>query len=325
MYSLSNTTVTSKTEINSLISDEEIMTFYFGEFDLDKFYLSPFREEKNPSFIISYYNNKLVWRDFGLSNRPKGVMDFVCMKFNINFAQAISKILSDIVEPNKIPVAKKYLKRDKINYHLEYSDKWLDWQLEYWKKGGIKISTLDKFKVNWCKELWFNGKLFSRGSKVNLMYYYNHSLTPFDESWTVYRPYAQFDKKFRKHNIEGRIMGLELLPEFGDILVITKSYKDIMVLYEIGIPAIAPHNENIPIDKEVIDSLKKRFKHIYVNYDNDNTGVNSSIKFTKEHDLNYWNIPKNLNCKDPYECSCLYGLDKVFNLLNEKLTRDLKL
>lgn len=324
MYSLFNVAIQSKEQLLKHISEEQILTFYFGEFDLNKLYLSPFRDEKRPSFIISYYNDKLVWRDFGTSNRPRGVIDFVCTKFNISFIEAINKILSEVVESNKIPITKRYIKNSGFNYQLKYSDSWLDWQLEYWSKGGIKISTLNKFNVKWCNELWFNNKLFSRGSKTNLMYYYDHSTVPFEESWTVYRPNAPFDKKFRKHNIDNKTMGLDLIPESGEILVITKSYKDIMVLFEIGIPAIAPHNENIPITKETIDNLKERFDHIYVNYDNDSTGVNSSIKFTKEHNLNYWNIPRSLNCKDPYECSCMYGVEKVFNLLNEKIKRDLK-
>lgn len=319
MFNLSNINIISKEELNKYISDEEIFTFYFKEFDLNTLYLSPFRKENNPSFIISYYNDKLVYRDFGISNRPSGSIDFVCNLFNITYYEALNKIYKEVL--NNKPYVKTYDRKTISHYHLKYNELH-SWQLNYWKKGNISKNTLDLFQVKWCNELWFEQRLWSKGSKSNLMYYYNHNTVPYEDSWTVYRPLAESSKKFRKHNIDGKIMGLEYLPENGDILVITKSYKDIMCLYEIGISAIAPHNENIPIPKEIIDNLKTRFKKIYVNYDNDTTGVNSSIKFTTEYKLNYWNIPKTMGCKDPFECSCIHGLQVVKNLFNEKILRD---
>ena len=35
-----------------------------------------------------------------------------------------------------------------------------------------------------------------------------------------------------------------MLPKHGEFIVITKSLKDVMVLYSFGIPAIAPISEN---------------------------------------------------------------------------------
>ena len=316
-------------ELNKIVSDEQILTFYFGEFDLNVPYLSPFRKEDNPSFIISYYNNRLVYRDFGISNKPEYIIDFVIrlkasQGIHYSFYDALNAIYEEIVINKKIPILKKQYDRTRgaITTKIKYKKDWEDYQLEYWKKGNISVKTLDFFNVHWCCEVWFGDKMWAKGSHYNLMYFYNHSITPFDESWTVYRPNADPKKKFRKHNIDGRIMGIDLIPDTGELLVITKSYKDIMILYEIGVPAIAPHNENIEIPKETIDNLKSRFNLIYVNYDNDNTGVKSSIRFTKEHNLNYWNLPKDINCKDPFECSCKYGIDKVFDNLNDKIQRD---
>jgi hypothetical protein len=329
MYDLKNVNIYTKADLNSIVSDEQILTFYFGEFELHKLYMSPFREENNPSFVISYYGGRLVCRDFGKSNKPFDVIDFVkeiksLSGKNLNFKEVLLEIYSDIVISKKIPILKhEYDKRgETLKASIKYSEKWEDYQLDYWVKGNISKNTLDKFNTKWCDEVWFYDRLWSKGSKYNLMYLYNHALTPYDESWTVYRPFATSNKKFRKFNVDGRIMGLDLIPQTGHLLVITKSYKDIMVLYELGIPAIAPHNENIPIPKDIIDDLKKRFELIYVNYDNDVTGIKSCIRFTKEHDLFYWNLPKSLNCKDPFACSCKYGLEAVLDNLNQKIKRD---
>lgn len=37
-----------------------------------------------------------------------------------------------------------------------------------------------------------------------------------------------------------------------------------MLLYEFGIPAIAPNSENVFLTKEMIDKLKTKFKRIVV-------------------------------------------------------------
>lgn len=319
LYSFKNISISSKAELNNYISDEQILTFYFKEFELNTHYLSPFHPEKNPSFIISYFNDQLRWRDFGISNRPSDVIDFVSKLFNIGFIDSLNKIYNDIVIGNKIPTVKEYKKPNTLEYSLTYRRTWEDWQLDFWLKGNIKKSTLDLFRVYWCKELWFNNRLFARGSKYNLMYYYDHSTIDLKESWTVYRPNRTDSKKFRKHNITNQIMGLDLIPDTGDILMITKSYKDMMIFYELGLPSIAPHSENTPIDENIINDLKSRFDRIYVNYDNDTVGVNSSIEFTRKYDLNYWNLPKSTNCKDPFQCSTVMGLDKLFDLISHKI------
>lgn len=300
------------------------MNYYFGDFQYNKHYNSPLpnRDDKNASFIISFYKNELKWRDFGISASPKNAIQFVQELYGINFYDALYKIYNEVVVTNKIPKIKIVKYDSKLEYFVKHNPKFKDWQLEYWSNGNIKESTLKKFRISWGEELWFNNKLFAKGSKTNLMYFYDHSLTPFDESWTIYRPYASSDKKFRKYNIHNHIMGYEQLPESGNLLVITKALKDITVWYEIGIPSIAPHNENIPISEDLINELKKRFEFIYVNYDPDDTGVKSSIELTKKYNLNYWNMPKKLACKDPFECSCKYGLETLYDLFNEKLIRD---
>ena len=53
-----------------------------------------------------------------------------------------------------------------------------------------------------------------------------------------------------------------MLPKTGDSVVITKSLKDVMCLYEYGISAIAPCSENMFLTDSQYEKLKNRFKHI---------------------------------------------------------------
>lgn len=58
------------------------------------------------------------------------------------------------------------------------------------------------------------------------------------------------------------IQGAHMLPKSGEFVIATKSLKDVCVLYEYGIPAIAPCSENEFLTDVQYEKIKKRFKHI---------------------------------------------------------------
>ena len=51
-----------------------------------------------------------------------------------------------------------------------------------------------------------------------------------------------------------------------------------MVLYNLGIAAIAPQSETQFIEENVLEDLRKRFKHIVLLFDNDQTGIEFTNK-----------------------------------------------
>lgn len=79
-----------------------------------------------------------------------------------------------------------------------------------------------------------------------------------------------------------RLQGDHMLPKTGDYLVITKSLKDVMTLYNLGIPAIAPISENCFLSEAQYHRLKERFKHIILLYDNDRPGLRAMISIKKK-------------------------------------------
>lgn len=62
----------------------------------------------------------------------------------------------------------------------------------------------------------------------------------------------------------------------GNYVVVTKSMKDVMVLYEYGIPAIAPCSENLFITDSQYERLKKKYKRVILLYDNDEPGLHAA-------------------------------------------------
>lgn len=321
MIDFSNFKINSKEELSKYISDEDIINYYIGTVEDNKWIKSPFRPtEKSPSFRISYYNNKWVWIDYGIDPRPKGPVNFVMEYFNINYYEALNRIYEDIYlnkNHNKIVIRPKV----KSNYSFCKIRKELtDSELEYWDKVNVTKEELNHWKI-YSGEIYHNGLLWYRSKDKDPLYIYMwDKLTPI---YKGYRPYAPENKfKFYSHNIYNHVQGVEYIPEYGDILIITKSYKDVVIWSKLNYPAIAPHSENMFLNPFDVEDLRKRFNKIYINYDNDETGVTKSIKFTNEFGLKHFNLPLSCKCKDPFEFVSIYSYDELNTLFLNKLKRD---
>ena len=109
-----------------------------------------------------------------------------------------------------------------------------------------------------------------------------------------------------------------MLPkEGGDILVITKSLKDCMLLYELGIPAIAPCSENLFVSNKQYEKLKSKFKNIFLFYDNDQAGISNMNKIRKQYpELIVTFIPRHLEAKDISDFYFKYGKKRTIELIN---------
>jgi hypothetical protein len=108
--------------------------------------------------------------------------------------------------------------------------------------------------------------------------------------------------------------GFDLLPESGDSVVIQKSYKDVMFMYECRIPSFAPHSEGMLIEKGIIENLRGRFKRIYIWGDNDESGR----KFIKRHTDIYDDIIGIMNDddeKDVTDSCSLYGKEHAMEMV----------
>lgn len=73
------------------------------------------------------------------------------------------------------------------------------------------------------------------------------------------------------------------MPKTGEYLTITKSLKDCMTLYSLGIPAIAPMSETCFLTDSQYSKLLKRFNKISLLWDNDYTGIVFANKLRKSH------------------------------------------
>jgi hypothetical protein len=296
------------TKILNNVNDLDIFAYYLGYIpELQKMYPSPFRVEKNPSFNI-YINPQghLRYKDFGHSQGS--AVDFVMLMLGLNYAEASNKIYYDVGHKESL---KTKLKKKQKSVFKIIKRPFNEHDKEYWSSQGIELETLVKYNVVACSLVYVNGDLWFVHDNNHPTYAYQ-----FNDKVKIYRPFAK--KKGIKFigNVPNQVpQGFDQLPKSNSYLIITKSLKDVMFFYEAGMPAIAPHGEDMPINEEYLEEIKLRFPKLIVIYDNDAPGVKGSIKLTQNIGAEYWNIPRSYDVKDITDFYKKYGKEKTIELL----------
>lgn len=327
--------------ILQFISQEDIFNRYFGAFQFKKYYTNPWRDDKKPNCWFTYRNTVLYFVDF--ANDIKNISCFqACMyHYNCDFKQALTHIDIDFCLNlsteclfkncnNEINLVQNNIKNtsydtrktsvknntleEKVKYEFIYQN-FTSYDIKLWKEFHFTKELVDLMKIKSVKKLYRNGILYAQSAPQNPIYTYSDLSGEFKIS----RPLSSKALKWRC--LRPVIEGFDLLiPD--DILFITSSYKDVGTLKLLGYQAVSPSSESsYNLLYEKMDYFKKNYNYIYVFHNNDETGKTFSLKITKDHSLNYINIPNN-EPKDPSDYSKFYNLDKLDILIKEKFKRD---
>lgn len=287
----------------------DLFRHYIGDFKIGKPFLSPLRPEKEPSFSI-FLGSKgdILFNDFVLG--VGDIMNFLMIRDNLTLREAICKIVQDSDLSDKFRSDLTYMpktnvfKHDKIIMDTKtvISVKRRVWSVrdtQFWSQYHITKDVLRKYKVAALSYIFYNGKPI----KAETYSYCFLEMKDNIESFTIYQPYSK-ERKWNKSHDSSVFYGWRQLPEKGDKLIITKSLKDVMTIDTLtGIPTVALQNEKIKPKPQVIAELKRRFKKIYLLYDNDfgneekgktNYGRTFGKNIVKEFDLIQIEIPDRL-------------------------------
>ena len=302
--------------ILSRVSEYDIYARYLGKFKVGGIYNSPFRKDSNPSFgvFLSRKTGKLLFKDHG-SGECGDVIKFVQeLKGIHNYNEVLLQIVKDLKVTNDT-----ILKASVVPVHNEtvigiVRQPFTKIDIEYWGKYGISIPTLEKFDVNSIKYYLCNGIVKGIYKDENPMYAYK----VFDK-FKIYRPYGDKYAKWRNNLTEIDIQGWAQLPKNGNLLVITKSLKDVMALYEMGYTAISPSSESTFIPNVALEDVKKRFKRILLCFDRDRPGITNMRKVGLKTGLNGFLVHKSFGTKDISDAVDKWGQSKVKEWLNKTI------
>lgn len=273
----------NKNFILDRVSQEDIFSKYLGmTIDTKGLFKSPLRKDRNPTCSFNYNSKGMLYMKDWSGYFHGDCFNLVEFLYGCDYRKACEKIASDFNLTGKTTILKKITMpnyEEKVPSKIQVRCR--DWNKkdeEYWGAYGISIALLYFYKIAPAKEVWVNGKLVYRNDLKNPAYIYYFG--PGE-----YKVYFPLKKEYRFICNTSVLQGYSQLPETGELCIITKSLKDIAVLHNFDIPAVAPQGESIIPSQKIIDELKLRFKVIYSLYDFDLTGVRSANKMKKQYDV----------------------------------------
>lgn len=333
--------IINRERILSKITEFDIYNKYIKEdIKLKEPISSPFREDNIPSFAI--YRNcegKLLYNDFVLGGG--NCFQFVKYLFGYNsWFEVYSRIgidfwldldfyCSDTLKKNDINNTKpKIGKKPKPSedFELGISVRVLeDYDIRYWKNHGISLQSLKKYNVFPIDYIIFKKKSREEIIKADKYAYAYIEKKDNKISYKIYQPFSKY-KWFGDVNIS-IWQGWSQLPSHSDILIITKSLKDVMAINEnCKLASVSLQSEKTKPKTSVMHELKRRFTTIYVLYDNDfdkstNYGQVFARELYEEYDLINIRIPDKYKAKDYTDLIKKYGKKQATNILSEEINR----
>lgn len=323
MFEIPSTVVLSEEFILGKISQESIFQHYLGIPIKKGLFVSPscLRSDSKPT--CSFYVDKrgrLIFKDFaGISGN---CFEIVKAIYKCDYKKSLEIIASDFgiyknngETPKAVPISTVFKKKSESFIECEIQEFSND-DLNWWEDFGISKSTLDLYKVYCIKRVWLNDRLFATYSKNNPIYGYYFGMKNGNNLWRIYRP-NQKEYRFIGNISSVIIQGLKEIPINGDYIVITKSMKDCMTLYECGVPAIAPNSENSFLNKEQYFRIKEKFNRVFLLYDNDIAGLKAAIKIRKVYpELEILRFDRDTLIKDISDYCMNYGREDTYDLIN---------
>ena len=270
------------------LSQEEILERYLGvEVTYTERFNSPLRKDDTPTCSFKKFDNGTVWFKDWSGHFQGDCFNVVSFLYTCNFYEACGIIARDfrLIEGNG--QGSEFTRKPKEHVENESREvaqiqvQWGNYNQEdhdYWAQYGIMPETLHAYWVGVVKHGWLNGSLVYSKVQDDPCYGYF-----FEEG--IYKLYFPNRTKVRFLGNHKGLQGYAQLPPKGELLVVTKSLKDVMFLYQMGIAAIAPPSESSILTEEQYEELSDRFDNIVSLYDFDLTGIRSANKMRKVYSI----------------------------------------
>lgn len=314
------------------ISEYDIFRYYMPTKDwkLNKLTLSPFRNEKNPSFIIGNKKGYLTFMDFGDASKCGNCFIFVKLMFNLrSFHDVLMLIDRDFglgimsTENTGVytAITKEYRQPESLGkrYCLiqVVTRKFTKEELAYWNRYHQSIDDLRENNVYSIKTLYLNKSRFPlKDTTLRFGYLYN------GEHWKIYRPFGGKKEKWVPNNVPITTMDGERDIIGCKTAVINKSKKDYMVMKKIYPTCCGVQNEGIGcFSEENVNFIKGNSDKQILSFDSDDVGVRNSKVITEMFGFHYMNVPRKYlaeGIKDWSDLAAKYGMNEMSKILKSK-------
>lgn len=280
-------------------------------------FTSPLRRDKSPTCAFQYYGNILRYYD----NRPGEFCgDAIAMVMhlkNLTYQEAlydIYKTLNNLSSTNfNLKISGDFeTKIDKDKYReirLKFKE-FSKQELEYWEQYGIGLDTLKRFNIHSCEQIYL-----TKTKEVDLVACRRNNEMCFayifhDNSVKVYFPERD---KYRFISNSRWIQGIEYIDN-PKLLVITKSFKDVVCLSLFNIQAVAMQGESVLPPAWLVN----KYNCVYL-ADNDAPGKRAAVLIRQKYNIPIALFPKEyreMGIKDFSDAYKILGHEYLENLLN---------
>lgn len=310
--------------ILSLVSEAEIYSMVFGIIPKDGMYItSPFRNDTNPGcYFKTNANGELLFYDWANSSEYITATGYTINMICINCFQAVQIYYDLDTFPNTLQFILDWINHNKcdkfirpteelvVNNHKNFlghtnseisiyvtQRDFTTFDRDYWKQYGISSQNLIDDNIHSI------GKYVINREGESVEYYTKYYQLAYQLSNIQKRTKLYFPNN--KHRFLNTYRSSDIgcfnsLPEHGELLVISKSYKDCRVLRNFGLTSVWFQNETVIPKGIQVDNLFDRFKQIVIFYDNDEAGINGAEKVQKYYQLYYKNSVKTVRLKKSY-------------------------
>jgi hypothetical protein len=238
---------------------------------------SPLREDRHRSFsIFRDYNGKLRWKDFGTGEHGS--------------IPELYRLLEGV------DLSNRYRYKDEnnnLNYLIDIKEKeYSDNDLSYWNNYCVDLDILNLYKVKSLKYYKYKDKVI-----YNNLYMF--SIRYGEGIYKIYMPGSRF--KFF-HNCNSKdVFGYNQLNNRDKRVIITKSFKDVLVLRVLGYNSISVMAETI--NPNSIEFYMNIFRNngweVYLLFDNDKAGIKAIIDWLEYYkDMNMLILDKHKDISD---------------------------
>jgi hypothetical protein len=294
-------------EILSITTEADILYYYLGISQIPCIIHSPLREDKRPSFgLYSNDGNKIYYTD--LSTKDKGgLFDLLGKLWGISYTEVLIKISNDINNfkgTSNINILNNTSIKSLNNYRSESTleckvREWKDYDLEFWNSFGISkrwLEYADVYPISHKIIIKNDEKFVFSADK------YAYAYVEFKDKKTTLKIYQPFNTKGFKwsNNHDRSVISLwTKVPANGLMICICASLKDALCLWaNTGIPSIAVQGEGYSMSNTAIEELKRRFKHVYILFDNDEAGIIDGVKLAEQTGFTNIVLPRINETKD---------------------------
>ena len=277
-------------DILAKTTEFEILNYYFMVDELPIVINSPLREDNKPSFGLYTLDDKKVhYYDFSTKDKG-GLFDLLMKYWGESYKATLMRVWEDLpnfsntnVKLNNTTKKKTYQSLKSRNIDLQCKVReWRDYDLDYWASYGISLEWLkyaDIYPISHKIVIRDNQRYVFGADKYAYAYVERKEGKV---TLKIYQPFNKGGYKWSNRHDRSVISLWTKVPEFGDRICICSSMKDALCLWaNTGIPSLAIQGEGYGMSDTAINELKRRYKHIYILLDNDETGLLDAEKLAQ--------------------------------------------